>query len=45
MGRPEGRTITEAAPKYSKGSNGEAERAVQEVEGAIRAVVIALGAA
>ena len=34
--RPEGRTVVEEAPKDSKGSNGEVERAVQEVEGQIR---------
>ena len=38
--RPEGRTIVEEAPspKDSKGSNGEVERAVQEVEGQIRSL-------
>ena len=39
--RPEGRTVIEEAPKDSKGSNGEVERAVQEIEGQIRALFLA----
>ena len=39
--RPEGRTIVEESPKESKGSNGDAERGVQEVEGQIRAMFLA----
>ena len=38
--RPEGRTILEESPKYSSGSNGVAERGVQEIEGKIRALYI-----
>ena len=40
--RPEGRTVVEEAPKDSKGSNGEVERAVQEVEGTMRSLFLAL---
>ena len=40
--RPEGRTISEEAPKQSKGSNGIAERAVQEIEGITRSIFIGL---
>ena len=40
--RPEGRTISEESPKYSSGSNGVAERGVQEIEGKIRALYIGL---
>ena len=40
--RPEGRTILEESPKYSSGSNGVAERGVQEIEGKIRALYIGL---
>ena len=36
--RPEGRTVVELAPKGSKGSNGDVERMVGEVEGQIRAL-------
>ena len=39
--REAGRTIKEESPKYSKGSNGVVERAVQEVEGQMRAIVLA----
>ena len=38
--RPEGKTISEVAPVKSKGSNGVIERAVQEIEGEIRAIFI-----
>ena len=40
--RTEGRTIEEVAPVASKGSNGLAERAVQEIEGLIRAILLSL---
>ena len=41
-GQEEGRTMIEEAPKQSKGSNGIAERAVQEMEGQMRAILLAL---
>eukprot|EP00973_Karenia_brevis_P069827 9708616-Karenia_brevis.AAC.1 len=37
--RHEGRTVVEEAPKKVKGSNGTVERAVQEVEGRVRAIL------
>ena len=41
-GRPEGRTIVEESPVKSSGSNGGVERAVQELEGEIRAIFLGL---
>ena len=38
----EGKTLVEDSPKKSSGSNGVVERAVQEVEGSIRAGFLAL---
>ena len=40
--REEGRTLVEESPKQSSGSNGVAERAVQEVEGQMRVILLAL---
>ena len=40
--RAENKTLVEESPKRSSGSNGVVERAVQEVEGALRAGYIAL---
>ena len=40
--RIEGKTMVEDSPKKSSGSNGVVERAVQEVEGSIRAGFLAL---
>ena len=40
--RTEGRTIQEQSPVGSSGSNGMAERAVQEMEGLIRAILLSL---
>ena len=40
--REEGRTVVEESPKQSSGSNGVVERAVQEVEGQMRALLIAV---
>ena len=40
--RSEGRTVLKESPKYSSGSNGVAERGVQEIEGKIRALYIGL---
>jgi hypothetical protein len=40
--RAEGRTIVEASPVQSKGSNGVAERAAQEIEGQMRSLFLAL---
>jgi hypothetical protein len=40
--RPEGRTIVEESPKKSSGSNGVCERAVQEIEGRIRSILLSL---
>jgi hypothetical protein len=40
--RPEGKTILESSPKESKGSNGVAERGIQEIEGQIRVMFLAL---
>ena len=39
--REDGRTLREEACKYSSGSNGRVERAVLEVEGQMRAIVLA----
>eukprot|EP00973_Karenia_brevis_P070776 9837721-Karenia_brevis.AAC.1 len=40
--RPNNRTAVEEVPKGSKGSNGIVERAVQEIEGRIRAILLSL---
>ena len=40
--RAEGRTVLEESPVKSSGSNGIVERAVQEIEGQIRALLLAL---
>ena len=40
--REEGRTTVEESPKQSSGSNGVVERAVQEVEGQMRALLLAV---
>ena len=40
--REEGRTVVEESPVKSSGSNGVVERAVQEIEGQIRALFIGL---
>ena len=40
--RPEGRTLVELAPKGSKGSNGDVERMLAEMEGQIRALWLGL---
>eukprot|EP00973_Karenia_brevis_P034879 4814014-Karenia_brevis.AAC.1 len=40
--RKEGRTVVEEAPKKVKGSNGVVERAVQEIEGRIRFILLSL---
>ena len=40
--RVENKTLVDESPKKSSGSNGVVERAVQEVEGALRAGYIAL---
>ncbi len=40
--RSEGRTVVEESPVQSSGSNGVVERAVQEVEGQIRVMFLAL---
>ena len=40
--RPEGKTISEEAPKQSSGSNGVVERGVLEVEGKMRAAYLQL---
>ena len=40
--REDGRTVVEESPRESSGGNGVAERAVQSVEGQIRAVLLAL---
>ena len=40
--REEGRTVVEQSPKQSSGSNGVVERAVQQVEGQMRALLIAV---
>ena len=40
--RGEGKTIIEESPKQSSGSNGIVERALQEIEGGIRAVYLGL---
>ena len=42
--RPEGRTIVEEAPVGSKGSNGDVERMVAEMEGQIRSLWLGLQA-
>ena len=42
--REEGRTVVEESPKQSSGSNGVVERAVQEVEGQMRALLLAVEA-
>ena len=39
-GRVEGRTVVEESPKRSSGSNGIVERAVQQIEGRIRAIFL-----
>ena len=36
-GRADNKTLVEESPKKSSGSNGVVERAVQEVEGSVRA--------
>eukprot|EP00973_Karenia_brevis_P033049 4561170-Karenia_brevis.AAC.1 len=41
-GRTEGKTVVEEAPKKVKGSNGVVERAVQEVEGRVRPMLLSL---
>eukprot|EP00973_Karenia_brevis_P054476 7570308-Karenia_brevis.AAC.1 len=38
--RKEGKTALEEAPKKAKGGNGVVERAVQEIEGRIRAILL-----
>lgn len=38
--REDGRTVVEESPKRSSGSNGVAERAAQEVEGRLRAILL-----
>eukprot|EP00973_Karenia_brevis_P022352 3076035-Karenia_brevis.AAC.1 len=40
--RTRGKTIVEEVPKKSKGSNGIVERAVQEIEGHMRAILLSL---
>eukprot|EP00973_Karenia_brevis_P093699 12418637-Karenia_brevis.AAC.1 len=40
--RPDVKTVVEEAPKKVKGSNGIVERAVQEIEGRIRAILLSL---
>eukprot|EP00973_Karenia_brevis_P051879 7205433-Karenia_brevis.AAC.1 len=40
--RPNVKTGVEEAPKKVKGSNGIVERAVQEIEGRIRAILLSL---
>eukprot|EP00973_Karenia_brevis_P074422 10339972-Karenia_brevis.AAC.1 len=40
--RNESRTVVEEAPKKVKGSNGAVERAVQEIEGRIRSILLSL---
>ena len=40
--RPEGRTVVEESPVGSKGSNGVVERGIQEVEGQMRTMFLAL---
>eukprot|EP00973_Karenia_brevis_P058765 8184006-Karenia_brevis.AAC.1 len=41
-GRSHGKTVVEEAPKKVKGSNGIVERAVQEIEGRIRSILLSL---
>eukprot|EP00973_Karenia_brevis_P062492 8688756-Karenia_brevis.AAC.1 len=38
--RSEAKTVVEEAPRKVKGSNGVVERAVQEIEGRIRAILL-----
>eukprot|EP00973_Karenia_brevis_P029166 4023184-Karenia_brevis.AAC.1 len=38
--RPDVKTVVEEAPKKVEGSNGIVERAVQEIEGRIRAILL-----
>eukprot|EP00973_Karenia_brevis_P023413 3222450-Karenia_brevis.AAC.1 len=40
--RPNVKAVVEEAPKKVKGSNGIVERAVQEIEGRIRAILLSL---
>eukprot|EP00973_Karenia_brevis_P001043 142793-Karenia_brevis.AAC.1 len=40
--RPDVKTVIEEAPKKVKGSNGIVERAVQELEGHVRAFLLSL---
>eukprot|EP00973_Karenia_brevis_P067878 9443243-Karenia_brevis.AAC.1 len=40
--RVKGKTIVEQVPKGSKGSNGIVERAVQEIEDHMRAILLSL---
>eukprot|EP00973_Karenia_brevis_P082632 11454380-Karenia_brevis.AAC.1 len=40
--RVEGETVVEEAPKKVKGSNGIVERAVQEIEGRSRSILLSL---
>ena len=40
--RPEGRTVVEQSPVGSKGSNGDGERMVEEMEGQIRSLWLGL---
>eukprot|EP00973_Karenia_brevis_P016035 2191497-Karenia_brevis.AAC.1 len=40
--RSEGKTVGEEAPKKVKGSNGIVERAVQEIEGRSRSILLSL---
>eukprot|EP00973_Karenia_brevis_P008515 1151101-Karenia_brevis.AAC.1 len=40
--RPDVNTVVEEAPRKVKGSNGIVERAVQEIEGRIRAILLSL---
>ena len=40
--REDGRTAVEESPKYRSGSNGVVERAVQEIEGQMRALLLAV---
>eukprot|EP00973_Karenia_brevis_P031766 4383671-Karenia_brevis.AAC.1 len=40
--RNEAKTVVEEAPKKVKGSNGVVERAVQEMEGRIRAILLSM---
>jgi hypothetical protein len=43
-GRPQGQTLVELSPVKSSGSNGIVEKSVQEIEGQLRAILLALEA-